>query len=241
MSGPRPVFTFVRAEEDKHTLSVYYRDEAGTLASTTFSDRGEPEGHTLRSYSRSGWRPDEPCVVELYFAIDGAEGVNLFSSHDVQGNVVEEGVFVTHSLRLALSVEDASRLEGRVLTFMQTAEAVVERLTNGKPHVDALVFDEDHIAVTSFYDTLTLSLTQGCYRFTFNNYGLRSAPVRGFIFLRFGFLDENGEEFHVQFAAENDDAARMDGELKAFFRAHPEFGKTVNLYGVTSEVSNVTA
>jgi hypothetical protein len=219
-----PAATFIRADEDKHTLTVHYRTSSGELAQIVFSARGEPEGYELATVMLPE-RRRERSHVDIYFKIDGAESVKI---HD--------GVSVSHHLVLETPTEEGSlRLRHQLSSFMHTTENVVKQLMNGKPHMDNLAFGEDHIAITSSYDTLTLGLTPDRYRFTFTDYSLRSVPIRGFIFMAFGFLDENGDKFNVQFAATHDDAFRMDSELRAFFKAHPEFGQTVGPYRIGSE------
>ena len=216
------VFPFVRAEEDRRTLTVYYLTKQGE-SSVTFSRRGQPEGYALKSYSSSAWsRSTNDEIVEMYFCIAGFEGWHLFREVDEAGNTVKEGVLVTHNLKVKLSGEDGVRLSRKLSAFIRPAESLV----NGyKPHLDDLAFGDDHFTITDAYDTFTFGVNTDRYRFTFTEYGLRDAPIRGFLYLWFSFTDEHGAPHTAHFAVTDDDAARLYPDLKAYLGAHQKTNK----------------
>ncbi len=231
-----PAYQFVRAEEDRHRLTVHCRADQGER-SVVFSRHDEPGTYTPKRFSVSGSRRSESGELTVFFAVAGCEGAHLFGITDADGNTIEKGTYVTHYLSFEASGEDVIRLSHQLHDFMQPAEEAVKFY---KPHLDGLAFGDDHLTITSSYDALTLGLATDRYRYTFVDYKIRSAPIRGFIYLRFGFLDENNKPLHVQFAAPDDDAARADQELRDFFKTRPELGQKVSTYGIGLEEATVT-
>lgn len=225
MSGlfNQPAYDFVRVEETRGYLTLHYRDDTDEHA-LTLSAHDEPGAFTLVGTYFPGRGSDETGEAQLLLHKDGCEGVDL-----------PEGFSVTHSLAVKLPKQDTYKLAHRLFDFTHSAEDVVKAFARSRAHLDDLAFGDDHLTITSNYDTLTLGLIPERYRFAFTDYKPQGAPIRGFLYLQFGFTDENGEPFHVKFAAPDDDAARIDGELRDFFRARPEFGKKVGTFGIADE------
>ncbi len=227
MSGPEPTFSLVRTEEGRHTLTVYYRTEAGE-EQITFSRRGEPEGYRLRLVGCSADSSDDTETVSMCIATGKSEGMRIGAPPYVR---------VTHCLNVVCPEEESIRLTHQLSNFRRSADDVVKGLY--KPRVDDLSLSNDSFSITTGYDTLTFGMTSERYRFTFTDFKVSDAPIRGFLYLVVGFIDEDGKEHHVQFAATNDEAIYFHGELGAFVRANPQFGKKVDNFGISEEATTL--
>lgn len=217
-----PVHTFVSVEEDKHTLTVHYRTRAGELDKITFSARGEPEGYELVTVGVGGRRSEEKQHVDKYLRKDGAEAVEIFQVTNEEGNKVKDGIHVTHYIVVELPQEDAHRLMWQLHDFMDSAADLVERLSRCPPKIESVSYGDDYVAISySRYRTLKLGFAGAPHRFTFTLYGRSEIEGEsGQLPTWFGFKDENGKPFHVEFSVPSDEIDRIDHEIGAFIKAH---------------------
>ncbi len=214
-----PTHTFISGKEDKHTLTVHYRTEAGELDKITFSSRGEPEGYSLRLVDLGGRRIQKTLTVGMHFAVDGAEAIKVMQVTDAEGVKIKDGVLVTHYIQVGLPAEDAHRLSNQLAYFMHPADYLVDRIMKYKARLDGIAYSDDHIIINhSMYSALKLGLTLE-HRFTLTYYAVNFEENVGAVSMTFGFSDEHGERHRVEFYAPEEDIWRMKLELSAFIKA----------------------
>jgi hypothetical protein len=217
-----PVHTFISVEEDKHTLTVYYRTEAGEPGEITFSRRGEPEGYSLELVGVGGRRIQEKLHVDMYFRKDGVEAVEVMQVTDKNSIKIRDGVLVTHHIVVELAADDAHKLSKQLHLFINPVEVLLESNMLRRPVMDGISYGGDYIAVSydSGYRTVRFGLVADRHRFTLAYYAVNfEENVPGPQYMTFGFLDEDGIKRHLNFSAPTEDIWRMKFELSAFVEA----------------------
>jgi hypothetical protein len=209
MMKDRPVPTFVRAEEGRHTMTLHYLTAEGETGRFTFGHGDDSEFQLVGvGHGGRGSKPDHSVWVYL----------------QKRGEPEPDHQWGTHHFGVALPNPDAHKLTWQLFDFMQSTEHLVERLSRRTPEIKGVSYSDDYITISyDLYGTLKLGLVPELHRFTFLSYGRSfddDLHAPGQTLLTFAFLDENGKRFDVAFYADVAEVDRIDAELGAFIRSH---------------------